>query len=193
MSVVSPTADLALTMAGSPNPVVLGTNVTYTLTVSNGGPATAAAVAITNTLPPNVRFVSASAGYTTNGSTVIFTNLGNLLFSAQTSVYIVVRPLAAGTITNTAVVSSSVADLFKANNSASIKIDVQLAQMTIARAGNTIVISWPSGASGYTLESTTNLQPPVAWSAVNTGGQNTITLGTTTNASRFFRLRTPAP
>ena len=77
----APTADLNLTMVGTPNPVLLGTNIIYTLTISNAGPATATAVGLTNTLPPlaNASLVSASpATYLRNGAVVTFTNLGSL-------------------------------------------------------------------------------------------------------------------
>ena len=39
-------ADLSVTNSGSPNPVTAGNNITYTQTVTNGGPATANAPVI---------------------------------------------------------------------------------------------------------------------------------------------------
>src|SRR5262249_11153987 len=41
VTVLTPSADLVLGLVGTPNPVALGGNITYTLTVTNFGPATA--------------------------------------------------------------------------------------------------------------------------------------------------------
>ena len=46
-----PGADLALTMIGQPNPVILGQFLTYTITVTNNGPSTAKNVLMTHQLP----------------------------------------------------------------------------------------------------------------------------------------------
>jgi len=52
-------SDLAITMSDSPDPVVTGNNVAYSITVTNEGAAAASAVSITDTLPAGVNFVSA--------------------------------------------------------------------------------------------------------------------------------------
>jgi uncharacterized repeat protein (TIGR01451 family) len=44
-------ADLSVTKTDSPDPVVAGTNLTYTVTVSNAGPLAAAGAAASDTLP----------------------------------------------------------------------------------------------------------------------------------------------
>jgi len=49
---VIPAADLSLTKTSSPNPVVAGQQVIYTLTVTNNGPDTAVNTKIVDTLPP---------------------------------------------------------------------------------------------------------------------------------------------
>ncbi|MCX8156248.1 MAG: DUF11 domain-containing protein [Verrucomicrobiae bacterium] len=54
-------ANLLVTMSGSPNALVLGGNVTYTMVVSNIGPNTASDVRLTNFLPAGFTFVSANA------------------------------------------------------------------------------------------------------------------------------------
>lgn len=53
--------DLAITKTDSPDPVIAGSNVTYTITVTNNGPSDAQNVLVKDTLPPNVSFVSASS------------------------------------------------------------------------------------------------------------------------------------
>ena len=51
-------------MASAPNPVIVGSNLTYSLTVTNRGPATASSVSVTNALPTGVVFVSANVSQT---------------------------------------------------------------------------------------------------------------------------------
>ena len=60
----------------SPDPLLLGNYLTYTITVSNSGPATATGLVVVDTLPPAVNFISASPtnSYTIVGQVVTFTN-----------------------------------------------------------------------------------------------------------------------
>jgi len=98
-------ADLILSMTDAPDPLWNGNNVTYTITLTNAGPAAASGVAVTNLLPPGVSVVSASpSGYVVSGSVLAFTNLGSLAVGGQTIATIVIKTGAAGTLTNTAVV-----------------------------------------------------------------------------------------
>jgi uncharacterized repeat protein (TIGR01451 family) len=194
-TVVPPSADLALALFDNPDPVVVGASLTYSMTVSNLGPATAVSVKLTNTLPASVSFVSASpSGYILIGNTVVFTNLGNIGSGAQTSATIVVHPTVAGEITNTATVSSSVTDPLKANNTVSVKTIVEGLKLSVARSGNNVIIAWPASASNYILESANALNAPITWTQVSVppaqlvGDQMVVTVGTS-NASRFFRLR----
>lgn len=55
-------AGLTLTKTDSPDPVIAGNNLTYTLTVGNAGPSTAQDVVVTDTLPAGTTFVSAVGG-----------------------------------------------------------------------------------------------------------------------------------
>src|SRR5207247_1965583 len=59
-SVVIAQADLSITKTDNPDPVNAGATLTYTVTVSNGGPSTAANVQVTDNLPAGVTFQSAS-------------------------------------------------------------------------------------------------------------------------------------
>jgi len=54
-------ADISITADASADVVVTGSNVTYTLTVSNEGPDAAAGVVVTDALPDEVTFVSCDA------------------------------------------------------------------------------------------------------------------------------------
>lgn len=111
------TADLALSMSGSPNPVLMGQNLTYTMTVHNYGPMDATGVVLTNRRPAGVNLVSAlvSQGtYSENGSEVIF-EAGSLPKGQSATFVLVVKPMVAGVITSTATVFANEAAINSQN------------------------------------------------------------------------------
>lgn len=67
--------------------------------------------------------------------------------------------------------------------------------LTISTSGSTLSLSWPIAASGFILESSTNLVPPIAWSAVTdipaTNGQNNVVSIPMTGSAAYYRLRHP--
>src|SRR6266849_2026694 len=83
------TADLAVSQVAAPSPVGAGTNITYTITVTNAGPDLAAAVTLTDTIPAQVAYVSSSTGCTELGG-VVTCDLGGLAGSGSATVTIVV-------------------------------------------------------------------------------------------------------
>jgi uncharacterized repeat protein (TIGR01451 family) len=62
-------ADLSLSLTPPALPVPTGNKLTYTLTISNQGPATAQNVVLTQTLPANASFVSVTSSTGTNSLT----------------------------------------------------------------------------------------------------------------------------
>jgi uncharacterized repeat protein (TIGR01451 family)/MYXO-CTERM domain-containing protein len=110
--------DLALTKTAAPSTVTVGQQITYTLTITNETPGTGQAtnVVVVDTLPPNVTFVSASAGCTHAGT--VTCAAGTMANGAVASFTIVVAAASAGTTSNTAVVSSDGDELTPANNTA---------------------------------------------------------------------------
>ncbi len=72
-----PVADLTVIKYSSPNPVVAGLPLRYTIVVTNHGPRRAENVTVTDTLPAGVTFRSASADCTEQ-ATVITCALGTL-------------------------------------------------------------------------------------------------------------------
>jgi uncharacterized repeat protein (TIGR01451 family) len=112
-------ADLKLTKSDSPDPVIVNSVLTYTIEVENLGPAAATNVVITDNLPSNVDFVSASGGCTQQGRRVIC-NVGGLTAQgggATKSVTIQVRPTKEGAISNDASVKSVENDPQRGNDS----------------------------------------------------------------------------
>ena len=121
-NLVTGTADLELTKRGSPNPVSIGRNLTYMLTVKNSGPAQATHVTITDTLPEEVTFVprlSSSSCELTPGS-VVTCKIDSIAADKKAIAIIVVKPTKAahGRITNRAKVSADQTDPTPADNSA---------------------------------------------------------------------------
>ncbi|HEU4977922.1 MAG TPA: Calx-beta domain-containing protein [Solirubrobacteraceae bacterium] len=115
---VTTTGDLSITKTDSPDPVRVGEHLTYTLTVANNGPEAAAGVQVSDPLPANTTFVSATPSQgTCSGTSTVSCNLGAIANSGTATVTIVVTPTQTGTLTNTATVSSASADANPANNS----------------------------------------------------------------------------
>lgn len=118
--VAPPRADLALTKTDSPDPVAVGNPLTYTLSVSNNGPDTATGTTVTDSLPGSVAFVSANPtqGTCAHSGGVVICDIGSVNSGATATVTITVTPMVDGVITNSAVVSSDLADSDNTNNSA---------------------------------------------------------------------------
>src|SRR5438477_512863 len=98
-------ADLSIAKT-APTTASAGTDITYTLTVTNNEPSASSGGTVTDELPPLLSFVSASAGCTTTAGTVTC-NFGTLAPSATQLFTIVVHinPAATGPIANTATVT----------------------------------------------------------------------------------------
>lgn len=109
--------DLSLTKTDSPDPVVSGNNLTYTITVQNLGTMPATNVVVTDTLPKDVDFVSATGGTCTDTGNTVTCQLGQVNAGTSAIVTIVVKAKKTGTISNTATVTSP-EDIVLGNNSA---------------------------------------------------------------------------
>jgi uncharacterized repeat protein (TIGR01451 family) len=102
--------DLSLTKSDSADPVAVGDNFTYMIQVRN--PATtgndASNVVVTDTLPSQVDFVSAtpSSGTCNKTGNTVTCNLDPVLTNTTATVTIVVKATKAGTASNTATVTS---------------------------------------------------------------------------------------
>jgi uncharacterized repeat protein (TIGR01451 family) len=91
--------------------VSVGQNLTYTMTVTNQGTASAPATTLYDQLPAGVTFVSADGGCTqANGS--VLCNLGTLAPSGSAVRHVVVKPTnqAGSPVSNTAAATSSARD-----------------------------------------------------------------------------------
>jgi uncharacterized repeat protein (TIGR01451 family) len=112
-------ANLSITKTDSPDPVVAGNNLTYTIKVQNPAASTGPAtnVVVTDNLPSGVDFVSATGGTCQKSGGTVTCDLGQVNAGSTATVTIVVKTKKAGALSNTASVSSP-EDIVLSNNSA---------------------------------------------------------------------------
>ena len=198
-SVSQPLADLGITMTDSPDPQVVGGNVTYSIGVNNTGPDTAGVVTVTDTLPASVTFVSASAsqGACTQSAGTVTCNLGTLSSGASATITIVVTAPAAGTLNNTARVSSAAVDANAENNSASASTGVATrptVSMPHFGAGSGFLASFNTEVGfNYIVEYNDDLSNPAGWTFLSSvqgdGGAKPISDPGAPFTQRFYRIR----
>jgi len=124
-------ADLTITKADSPDPVGVGSPLTYTVQVQNLGPDPASGVTVADDLPKGVDFVSATAssGQCSRKGRKVTCVLGGLNaptvnYGPPPAVTLTVIPRKVGTITNQATVKGDQKDPLGANNKASATTSV---------------------------------------------------------------------
>ena len=151
---VSALADLSIVKTG-PATVTAGGSTTYSLVVANAGPSDAADLAVTDTLPAGVTFVSASgSGWacTSTGDTSVSCLLPTLATGATAPAIsvVVTAPSEATTLTNTASVASTTADPDTTNNTDTATTDVSAsADVSIVKTGPVRVVA--GGTISYSL------------------------------------------
>jgi uncharacterized repeat protein (TIGR01451 family) len=126
---LTPQADLGVVKVDNPDPVFLGSNITYTITVSTAGPSDAQTVALNDNIPTNTTFVSfsAPAGWTPNtpavgGTGLVSATRTTLAADSASQVFTLVVRVNTNTPTkttvdNTATISTSTTDLNSVNDS----------------------------------------------------------------------------
>src|SRR6185436_7455536 len=145
----------SVTKTDSPDPVNAGANLTYSITVTNAGPSSAASASWSDTLPAGTTFVSVSpvAGWScATGATVSCSNPSFAPGSAVFTLTVAVgSTVANGTVlTNTATVTSSTTDPNPGAESASADTTVAngaLVSATKSASGQ----FFPGGTVTYTV------------------------------------------
>ncbi|HEV7486056.1 MAG TPA: DUF11 domain-containing protein [Thermoanaerobaculia bacterium] len=121
--------DLSITKSTTAPNAFGGNPITYTLAVSNAGPSPANAVSVSDTLPAGSTFVSASGtGWACNNvAGVVTCTVATLPLGAAPVINLtIIAPpvVAAGTLSNTATVSSSTTDTNPANNTSTSSVPI---------------------------------------------------------------------
>lgn len=171
-------ADLRATNSGSPNPVTAGNNITYTQTVTNGGPAVANTITFNDPVPANTTVVSLTgpAGWACSIVSVPPScTIASLAAGATANFTFVVKVnanVASGTtITQTdGVTAGSPGDPNLGNNSASASVQV----------GNSADLSVTNSASPIPVLANNNI---TYTQIVTNAGPSAATNGTFTEAT----------
>ena len=103
----------------------LGALLTFTMVITNAGPATATGPVLHDKLPLSVTLASVTPSQGSCAGTVIIDcNSGLLAAGGQFAVTLVVTPTATGLLTNSVAVLGSEFDPALANNTANATVDV---------------------------------------------------------------------
>lgn len=119
-------ADLAVSITSSDGAAIGGSNLVYTVQVTNRSSRASTDVALTDDLPAAVTRLSVvpSQGTWTQVSQSVTCEFGTIPANATATAVIAVRPLAAGVIVNTATVQAMTPDFALANNSATSTVTI---------------------------------------------------------------------
>src|SRR4029450_3581227 len=109
--VLTPEADLALSLTDAPDPIAPGNTLPYTLQATNLGPSDSTGVTVTDTLPGTLTLVSSSPGCSAAGGTVTCTLRGSAPSISQTvTLQSIVNPGTVGSFSNTASLAGNETD-----------------------------------------------------------------------------------
>lgn len=144
---VVPSADLAISKTVDKATVSVDGTLTYTLTVRNHGTGTALAPTVTDVLPPDTEYISATpVPGSISGRTLTWT-LPNLAVDATSTITITAKALTPGALlTNTASVSSTTADPDMSNNTATAVSRVLNSGISIEKIARPLIVG-PGGGT----------------------------------------------
>lgn len=154
-------ADMSITKTGTPDPVLQGANVTYTLTVTNNGPENATNVTVLDTLPTQVTYVANSAtstqGTCSSVGSAISCSVGAMNSGAVVTVTIVATANTPSLATNTGVVFALTPDADLVNNTATFDSTIEypnavsLNSFEATQSPKGALLSWNSGGELHNL------------------------------------------
>ena len=168
----APDADLAIAKSDSPDPVALGGDLTYIITVTNSGPDAATSVVMSDTVLGLFNFGSASASQgSCSGSDTVTCELGTIANGANATVTIVVSPTTVGTLSNTASVTGNVIDPNTGNNTATEETTVNpptLQSLAVSPSDATVLVAGTlhlTATGTFSDASTQDLTATVTWAS----------------------------
>jgi len=170
-------SDLAITRLTRINPVAIGNDQIYSITVSNGGPTQATGVTLTDLLPPGVIFVSAdtSQGSCSHSFGTVLCALGTLNTAATANLQIIAIAATPGSLTNTVSIGGTQADLNTANNTLLAVAAAQERPAIIGEPQSLIVTN--GGAATFAVTATgTDLRHQWRLNGINVAGATNATL-----------------
>ena len=150
-------ADLQVTQTDNPDPVLLGDTLSYLITVTNAGPNDASTVQLTDTLPANVNFLSATPaqGSCSESGGVVTCALGALTSGNSLGVTVLVSPTMTGVISNSVSVSGDKVDPDSSNNTVAESTTVDpAADLSVTQTISNPVLA--GSTATYTVQLTNN-------------------------------------
>jgi uncharacterized repeat protein (TIGR01451 family) len=157
-------ADMAIVKTATPNPVSQGETFTYTLVVTNNGPASATNVTVADTLPAAVTYLSVTTntGTCSEAGGTVTCLLGTMANAGTATITVLTVAGTPGVVSNTATVTADQTDPNPANNSStqtetiaaptSIQLQAFAARSGTDRNGaNRVLLTWKTGGEANNL------------------------------------------
>ena len=191
-------ADLAVTKSGPGSAVAVGATITYTITVTNGGPNAAINAALSDTLPAGTTFNSftSAAGWScttpaVNGTGTVNCTRLSVPLGPHVFTLVVNAPAAPGPVSNTATVTAA-NDSNGANNSSMTTTTVSvIADLAVTKTATPAAATGTNVTYNITLTNNgPNDAPGVSLS--DTIPANTTFVSTTQNTGPLFSCTNPS-
>jgi uncharacterized repeat protein (TIGR01451 family) len=146
-------ADLALTKTADRPTSSVGDTITFTVTLSNNGPAAATAVLVTDQLPAGLTFQSATPSQGTYASTTGLWTVGTVMAGTTQTLVLAAQVASASAFTNIATIThADQTDPNPANNTASATVTPQPADLALRKTSDR-----PTASVGDTVTFTVTL------------------------------------
>jgi len=164
---VAPSTDFSVAIAGAPNPVTAGTNLFWSVMLTNNGPSTASAASVSIALPAPTTFVSSAAPAGWGCSTPVTGTNGTITCSLTatmspatqatfTIVSNVPSSVAGGTTLSATATVSAPADAIPANDSSTASVTTAAVADIAVTKTRTASLVIPGGPLHYTITVTNN-------------------------------------
>jgi uncharacterized repeat protein (TIGR01451 family) len=182
-------ADLGVTISG-PSTATEGGSVTYNITVTNAGPASASSVSLTDTLASIFSFKSATTSqgtFSVSGGVVTF-SLGTIASGGTATASVTAQAIEDGSSSNNASVSSSSPDPNPTNNSASATTSVSEGAITVSGSIRNRTRTLTNFTTA-TFTHASGVEPASAFSATINWGDGTTSAGTITLSGTTYTVK----
>ena len=163
---MEPSADLSILKTADPTSVLVGEDITWTVTIANAGPDAATNVVFTDELPSGVSLVTDISSICTIDAGVATCEVGDLAAGEDLSIDIVTTADAAGSPVNSVEVSSDVADPNTDDNSSSAEVSVT----EPPEPGECVVVDFENSGSHLEMVSSFALGEATVSISVEPGG-----------------------
>ena len=148
---VSTSSDMAITKTVDIPTPVLGTNVVFTVTLTNNGPSDATNVVVSDVLPAGLTYVTSNAASGTYAPGTGLWTIPALISLSSTTLTVTATAATVGAKTNTAtILSADQPDAIPGNNSASATVTPQYPELSVSKTDNVAVVQ-PGNTLTYVL------------------------------------------